>query len=54
MPDERRNTLEDILIEVGVTRVLRDDSKNIDKTIEDCVVSFYKGGSCGDDHAHDT
>ena len=54
VPNERGYTLEDVLVEEGVARVLRDGAQNVDESLQVTFVARRESRPRGQDHAHCT
>jgi hypothetical protein len=53
LPDQRRDRLERVLVELGVTRVPADVTDDVDETLEDGSVDGSEGLTGGEDDSHD-
>jgi len=53
-PHQTRDALKNVLIEMWVAGVFRDDTQDGDETVENLFVSWRQGLSGGDDDAHNT
>ena len=51
-PHQRRDALENVLVKVGVARILGDGAEDGDEALEDLLIDGRQRLTCRDDHTH--